>query len=136
VAAANQYLLRTFLGPNGPDLAVLFTQGAVEVPPPNLWKGDHGGADWQSQHIPLVIAGPASGATTSQIPGPIDRHRSTVLSMMDVPHNRMQGLALADAMNAVLRKVSAQRTMGQESSPLVSALERESRLETAARNER
>ncbi len=136
VAAANQYLLRTFLGPNGPDLAVLFTQGAVgSTTAQSTWKGDHGGADWQSQHIPLVIAGPGFRRNyVSKYPARLIDIAPTVLSMMDVPHNRMQGLALADAMKTpAATEVSAQRTMGLVLTPLVSALERESRLETAAR---
>ena len=136
VAEANQYLLHTFLGPNGPDLAVLFTQGAVgSTDAQSTWKGDHGGADWQSQHIPLVISGPGfRRGYVSSYPARLIDIAPTVLSMMDVPHSRMQGLALADAMKApVAADVSAQHTMGLVLTPLVSALERESRLETAAR---
>jgi arylsulfatase A-like enzyme len=127
---ANQYLLRTFNGPNGPDLAVFFRQGAASLPGGQAsWKGDHGGADWESQHLPLVFSGPGvSKGYVSPFPARLIDIAPTVLALVGVPRTGMDGTTLADAIkgsSAAAQRL--QRTKQAEIQPIVSALKAQSR---------
>lgn len=96
---ANQLLLDSFVGPNSPDVVVMFRDGTAGDYTENQWKGDHGGADWESQHIPLIIsgAGVRSGVVSSY-PARLIDVAPTVLSLLGAPWNQMDGTALADAL--------------------------------------
>lgn len=133
--AANQYLLNTFNGPNGPDVVAFFTEEAASLPGGEAgWKGDHGGNSWQSQHIPLVISGPGvRRGYVASYPARLEDIAPTVLTLMGVPPAGMTGLPLADAMqhpSASLRR--AQLTQSTVLRPVVASLQQESRLEVAA----
>lgn len=132
VERANQYLLRTFNGPNGPDLAVFFRQGAASLPGGQAsWKGDHGGADWESQHMPLVLPGPGVRAgTVSPFPARLIDIAPTVLTLMGLPSTGMDGTKLADAIKgSTSADRKAQRARQSELQPLVSALKAQSRID-------
>ena len=134
--AANQYLLRSFNGPNGPDLVVQFTEEAASEPGGQTqWKGDHGGGDWQSQHLPLIFSGPEiRHGYVSSYPARLIDIAPTVLSVLGVPATGMQGIPLADALeSASPRAWAAQRAEGATLHPIVSALQQESRLEAGAK---
>lgn len=134
--SANQYLLQTFDGPNGPDVAVFFTEDSASEPGGQAnWKGDHGGAAWQSQHLRIVIsgAGVKSGVVSSQ-PAPLEDLAPTVLSLLGIQPTGMQGVALADGMSAsTAAERAAEATQGLVLRPVISALKAESRAELAAR---
>ncbi|GAC1635584.1 MAG: hypothetical protein NVS4B2_23180 [Chloroflexota bacterium] len=136
MAAANQYLLHSFAGPNGPDIVALFAEGAGSEPGGQAsWKADHGGASWQAQHIPLVLSGPGirrNHVTSS--PARLMDIAPTALHAMGIPHPGMQGMVLADALAAPPTWATrTQKTANQHLLPVVTALQQESRLETAAR---
>jgi len=99
---ANQHLLQTFNGPNGPDVAVFFTEGAASLPEGQRhWKGDHGGNDWNAQHLPLVFSGPGvRKGFVSDYPARLEDIAPTALSLMGVSHTGMQGMPLADAITS------------------------------------
>jgi arylsulfatase A-like enzyme len=129
---ANQYLLRSFNGPNGPDLAVFFRQGAASLPGGQAgWKGDHGGADWESQHLPLVFSGPGvQQGRVSPFPARLMDVAPTLLALMGVRSTGMDGTVLADAIkgsSAAAQK--RQRTKQTQLQPIVSALEAQSRID-------
>jgi arylsulfatase A-like enzyme len=133
VEAANQYLLHTFAGPTGPDLVVLFDEGTVGVQPgESAWKGDHGGSDWQSQHIPLLIAGPGVRARhVSSFPARLIDIAPTVLALAGGSHASMRGIVLADALHSPLEAdVSAETTLRPQLDSVVGALRTESALES------
>jgi arylsulfatase A-like enzyme len=96
---ANQFLLNSFVGADSPDVVVLFRDGTVGDWAENKWKGDHGGTDWESQHIPLIIsgAGVRSGVVSSY-PAQLIDIAPTVLALLGAPWNQMDGTALADAL--------------------------------------
>jgi hypothetical protein len=135
VEAANQYLLGTFAGPNGPDLVVFFTEGVGSEPGGQAgWKADHGGASWEAQHIPLVLSGLGirSGYVSSH-PARLMDVAPTVLQAMGVPHKGMQGIPLADALKAPPPwTVQWQKTTTRRLMPVVTALQSESQLEQRA----
>ncbi|MGH2447078.1 MAG: alkaline phosphatase family protein [Chloroflexota bacterium] len=58
IEAGNQFLLRTLLNGHEPTVVALLTEYSSATDPADHWRADHGGASWQSQHIPLVISGP------------------------------------------------------------------------------
>ena len=135
VDAANQYLLSTFNGPNGPDVVVIMKEHAMLVAgAESSWKGDHGGAAWNSQHLPLIISGPGvRKGYVSNYPAPLMDIAPTVLSLLNVPSTGMQGTVLADAVTGATAAQSATQTaQGKTLWPVISALKAESRLETKA----
>lgn len=98
--AANQYLLNSFNGPNGPDVAVILREGTSTTPGAQAsWKGNHGGADWEAEHIPLVFFGPGVRAGhTSSAPARLMDIAPTALALMGIPDTGMQGTPLAPAL--------------------------------------
>jgi hypothetical protein len=136
VEAANQYLLSTFNGPNGPDVVVIMKEHAMLVAgAESSWKGDHGGAAWNSQHLPLIISGPGvRKGYVSNYPAPLMDIAPTVLSLLNVPSTGMQGTVLADAVTgASAAQTAAQAAQGRTVWPVITALKAESRLETQAK---
>ncbi len=94
--AAYQYLLDTFAGPLAPDIALSFQENTITRVHNNK-HGEHGGATWGAQAIPLVIAGPGvrSGAR-SQFPARLMDIAPTVLALLGLEPANMDGVPLAD----------------------------------------
>jgi arylsulfatase A-like enzyme len=135
VEAANQYLLGTFNGPNGPDVVVIMKEHAMLVAgAESSWKGDHGGAAWNSQHLPLILSGPGvRKGYVSSFPAPLVDIAPTVLSLLNVPSTGMQGSVLADAVTAsTAAQKSTQTARGRTLWPVILSLKAESHLETRA----
>jgi arylsulfatase A-like enzyme len=135
IEAANQYLLQSFNGPTGPDVVVVFTEGAGCEPGGQAsWKADHGGASWQAQHLPLILSGPGiRSGHTSSYPARLIDVAPTILQLMGASHKGMQGVPLADALLAPPSwTVRWQRTTRKRLMPVVTALQQQSRLELTA----
>jgi arylsulfatase A-like enzyme len=130
--AADRYLLRSFMGPQAPDVVVFLKEGvAAHLAGRRPWRGDHGGADWESQHIPLVISGP--GVRRNAVvhdPVRIIDIAPTSLTLMGVPATGMQGIPAASAFDqpdpAMLR---SWEQVTKETSPLIAGLRREATRE-------
>lgn len=137
VESANQYLLNTFNGPNGPDVVIFFTQDTSSLSSAQAsWKGNHGGGDWESQHIPLIISGPGvrSGYVTAE-PARLEDLAPTALTLMGVAPAGMEGTPLADAMSHPSAALMAQRSgVIRTLVPVVQALRAESAAELASGN--
>jgi arylsulfatase A-like enzyme len=135
VEEANQYLLNSFNGSNAPDVVVLFTEGTGCEPGGQLhWKADHGGTSWEAQHIPLILAGPGvRSGHVSFFPARLIDVAPTVLQLMGASFKGMQGIPLADALNAPPRRtVQGQLAASKRLMPVATALQQESRIELAA----
>lgn len=135
VENANQYLLQTFNGPNGPDIVVSLAEGVgIEPGGQASWKGDHGGLSWQAQHLPLVLSGPGIRANhVSSYPARLIDVAPTLLGLLGASHKGMQGTVLADAlMRPTSVEARKQKALAAHLVPVVQALQRESALETAA----
>ncbi len=131
--AANQLLLDSFEGADSPDVVVMFRDGTAGGYAENKWKGDHGGADWESQHIPLIIsgAGVRQGAT-SAYPARLIDVAPTVLALLGAPWSEMNGTALADALvSPPAGSAIAQAARGPSLSADVRAMSTEARIERA-----
>lgn len=135
IEAANQYLLTSFNGPTAPDVVVLFAEGAGCEPGGQArWKADHGGASWEAQHLPLILSGPGiRSGYTSSYPARLIDVAPTILQLMGASHRGMQGIPLADAMQAPPNSVVRwQKTASKRLLPVVTALQQQSHLEIAA----
>jgi hypothetical protein len=95
---AMQYLLSTFAGPLAPDVSLAFEENTITRWHPNA-HGEHGGATWGAQQVPLIIAGP--GVRTnfrSPFPARLMDVAPTVLALLGIQSGLMDGIALADAL--------------------------------------
>jgi arylsulfatase A-like enzyme len=96
--AAYQYLLRTFAGPLAPDIALTFQEDMICTATPDR-HGEHGGASWGSQRVPLVISGPGFRAgALSQFPARLMDVAPSVLTGLGLSPRGMDGVVMADAL--------------------------------------
>jgi arylsulfatase A-like enzyme len=121
---ANEYLLGTLLDGHQPTVVVLARAGATFANPNTHWKADHGGAGWQSQHIPLVLSGAGirKGFVTGEPAEMIDI-APTVLTDMGVQPTGMEGQVLNEALlHPDPDAWSGRVTEAKVLSPLISAM--------------
>jgi arylsulfatase A-like enzyme len=129
---ANQYLLQSFIGGNAPDVVAFCTEDAAFVTAgAESWKGNHGGAAWGSQHIPLIISGAGvAHGRVSHAPARLEDIAPTALSLFGLSTPGMQGSLLADALARPSQsQIRAQKTLDAALTPVVAALKAESRYE-------
>jgi hypothetical protein len=93
---AYRYLVSTMSGPNGPDIVILLRENA-RTSGFNGMPGRHGGADWASQHITLLLSGPGVKTGTSHHPARLVDMAPTIERLMGIAPNARDGLVLADA---------------------------------------
>jgi arylsulfatase A-like enzyme len=135
VDAAEQYLLKTLLNGHEPTIVVLCRNHATFAPTSTHWKADHGGASWQSQHIPLILAGPGIRAhAVDNQPALLIDVAPTALADMGVAPRGMEGNILTDAL-AVPGRTASRARAGEVRSigPIVDALLAQERYEETHR---
>jgi arylsulfatase A-like enzyme len=115
LVAAYRYLLSTEDGPTGEDIAILLRENARNSGLPQM-LGRHGGADWGSQHITLILSGPGVQTGTSQAPARLADLAPTIERFMGITPDARDGVVLADAFQQpnpadVARQDSLDRTM-------------------------
>jgi predicted AlkP superfamily pyrophosphatase or phosphodiesterase len=93
---AYSYLLSTEAGPNGEDIAILLRENARNSGLPAM-MGRHGGADWGSQHVTLIVSGPGVLPGVSHHPARLADIAPTIERFMGITPNARDGLVLADA---------------------------------------
>jgi len=120
-------LLNTFDQAEAPDIELMYDENTITMTP--LFqqigrKGDHGGASWGAQHIPLVVAGPGIRAGyTSTYPARLVDIAPTVETLMQITPAHQDGVPLADAMLKPPAWATAQQSKrGQRLGPEVDAL--------------
>ncbi|MDQ2743796.1 MAG: alkaline phosphatase family protein [Chloroflexota bacterium] len=91
-----RYLLSTEAGTHGEDIAILLREDARNSGLPQM-MGRHGGADWGSQHITLILSGPGIKAGTSDHPGRLADIAPTIERGMGITPDARDGVVLADA---------------------------------------
>jgi arylsulfatase A-like enzyme len=83
------------------DIVLLYDENTMTLTPSFAKinrKGDHGGATWGAQHIPLVIAGPGvKNGFTSTYPARLTDIAPTVEMALSIQPVRQDGVPLADA---------------------------------------
>jgi arylsulfatase A-like enzyme len=95
-------LLGTLASPGSPDIEVLYDENTITMTP--LFekigrKGDHGGATWGAQHIPLIIKGPnIKQDYVSNYPARLVDVAPTIETLLGARPQHQDGVPLADAM--------------------------------------
>lgn len=124
VEAANQHLLGTLMNGHEPTVVVFGKEGVSFSDPSSHWKADHGGSSWQSQHIPLILAGPGiqQGIITAA-PAELEDVAPTALTAMGVRPAGMGGMVLTDALDSSSgAALQARKVEQQKVGPVVAAL--------------
>jgi predicted AlkP superfamily pyrophosphatase or phosphodiesterase len=137
--AANQYLLSSFLGGNAPDVVVFCSEDTAFVTKgAETWKGNHGGAAWGSQHMPLIISGPGVvSGVISHAPARLEDIAPTVLDLFGIKAMGMQGTVLADALAApTAGERRSQAALTRTLDPVVNSLAAQSQRDIAAETAR
>ncbi|HZS93484.1 MAG TPA: alkaline phosphatase family protein [Chloroflexota bacterium] len=125
---ADAELVATLIDGREPAVVVLTREGQTFSSPSYGWKGDHGGASWQSQHIPLVIAGPGIRQGVVSHPARLEDVAPTVLAAMGVKPVGMDGTILTEALlNAPRREERARRRAIELTAPIVDGLKAQER---------
>jgi len=124
VNAANLDLLGTLLNGHQPAIVAFATNHATFAGPTTHWKADHGGGGWQSQHIPLVLAGPGiRGGVVTAEPAQLIDVAPTVLTDMGVAPTGMEGHILTEALGVAVPPAQQQRAAeAGQIGPVVDAL--------------
>jgi arylsulfatase A-like enzyme len=91
-----EYLLSTDAGPTGPDIAILLRENARNSGMPEM-PGRHGGADWGSQHVTLILSGPGVKIGASNAPARLVDIAPTIERFMGMTPEARDGHVLADA---------------------------------------
>lgn len=129
-AGALQNLVDTTAGQHGPDLWVVFQENFTAAPRnvSGQWRGTHGGATWQAQHIPLILAGPAiRRGVRSSFPARSIDIAPTMEALLGLPPIQRPGVILADALtNPTSPQVAAQEHVSAGLQADVSALQEQS----------
>jgi hypothetical protein len=125
VEEAHQFLLKTLLNGHQPNLVLFANRGNTFASPDTHWLADHGGANWESQHIPLIMAGPGiHGGLISGAPVQLEDIAPTVLADMRVSPVGMEGKILTDALRgpSTPAEVRARVAEIRQLTPLTGAL--------------
>ena len=136
---ANQNLLSSFLGGNAPNVVAFCAEDSGFVTKgAETWKGNHGGAAWGSQHIPLIISGPGVvSSVTSHAPARLEDIAPTALALFGINATNMQGTVLADALaTPSAPQKRTQAGLSQTLQPGVQALADQSQRDLAAQAKR
>lgn len=122
--SANQMLLRAMINGHEPDVVVFAANGATFTSPDSHWKGDHGGNQWASQHIPLVLSGPGiRSGVVSHDPVQLEDVAPTVLADLGVRPTGMSGHVLTEALiSPSSARLKARRAEVRGIAPMVRAL--------------
>lgn len=127
---AYQYLLNTFAGANSPHV-VLFLKENTGIQGRNQtnWQGDHGGATWNTQHIPLIFAGAGVRHDVhSSYPATIYDVAPTILTLLGASPRGMDGIPLNNALAAPSASLATQQlAQGEKLTPFVQALRTQSK---------
>lgn len=135
VQQAYQDLLQTQNVTEAPDIILFFDENTITMTP-SLFKagreGDHGGATWGAQHIPLILEGPGiRTGYTSTYPARLVDIAPTVETLLGATPQNQDGVPLADSMTgASMVDIRAQQGIETRLSEDVSALSRNAALQS------
>jgi arylsulfatase A-like enzyme len=130
VVGALKDLVNTTAGLHGPDVWML-TREHYTSHPQNValtWKGTHGGATWEVQHVPFIMAGPDIRAERhSAFPARAIDIAPTIERLLGLPYMKRTGVVLADALTQpTVREVQAQERISPRLTADVEALQMQS----------
>ncbi|HEX6509661.1 MAG TPA: alkaline phosphatase family protein, partial [Chloroflexota bacterium] len=109
LVAAYRYLMETEAGPTGEGIAILFRENARRSGLKAM-TGRHGGADWASQQVTLLLSGPGVRHGVSHHPARLVDLTPTIERFMGITPDARDGVVLADAFTTPSRTdVATQR---------------------------
>ena len=137
VTQAYSDLLASFNSSESADILLLYDENTITMTPTFQRigrKGDHGGATWGAQHIPLVLAGPGvRQGYTSQYPARLVDIAPTLETLLGIRPEHQDGVPLADAMlQAPAWAVAAQNRVSAQQWADVTELQREAASQPTA----
>ncbi|HEX6509044.1 MAG TPA: hypothetical protein VF221_15555, partial [Chloroflexota bacterium] len=137
VAQAQIDLLSTLNVAESPDIVLIYDENTITMTPTFLKvgrKGDHGGATWGAQHIPLIINGPRiKKGLVSRFPARLVDIAPTLESLLETYPDRQDGIPLADAIrNPPKGSPAEQKKLAPRLTLDVQALEQEATLHATA----
>ncbi|HEX8917041.1 MAG TPA: alkaline phosphatase family protein [Chloroflexota bacterium] len=136
ISAAYGYLLNTLLNGHQPSVVAFARSWATFSSSATHWKADHGGATWQSQHIPLIFSGPGirKGAVVGG-PAQLDDVAPTLLQDMGVNPAGMEGHVLTDALaSSSAADQQARNAEIKGLTPIIQSLAAQQKRDQAARH--
>ena len=133
-----RYLLDTFAGENSPDIELLLAENCHidwTMFDGKRFFGQHDSTSWLQQHNFLLIAGPgARQGFVSESPARLVDIAPTVLTLLGIRPERMDGIVLSDALESpTTTQLHTQITVNSELMPLVDALRAQSEADLKAR---
>lgn len=133
VAKTQIALLSTLNVAESPDIELVYDENTITMTPGFVKsgrKGDHGGASWGAQHIPLIISGPRiKKGLVSTFPARLIDIAPTVEALLETYPQHQDGIPLADAiLNPPAGSPALQASRGVALRAEVGALESEAAL--------
>jgi arylsulfatase A-like enzyme len=133
VVNADTDLLSTLNVAESPDIVLIYDENTITMTPGFIKsgrKGDHGGATWGAQHIPLILAGPRiKQGYVSTFPARLIDIAPTVEALLETYPQHQDGIPLADAIvNPPAGAAAEQAKIAPRLRADVGALEQEAAL--------
>jgi arylsulfatase A-like enzyme len=129
VESAYQFLLGTLVSPSAPQVVMFLAENtSITGRNETNWRGDHGGASWNAEHIPLILSGPGvRQGIHSSYPATIYDIAPTILALSQAPWTGMDGMPLYDAFTAPdVAGAAAQAALDPQRQSMVAALKLQS----------
>jgi predicted AlkP superfamily pyrophosphatase or phosphodiesterase len=128
-----RYLTSTYASEKSPDVFLIIAENWRQDS--TTFKGSHDTVTWLTQHIPLIISGPGvRKGVVLDSPARLVDIAPTVLALMGIEPEHMDGIILADAIaSSTPQQVQSQQKVNQELAPLAAALKARSEADLAAK---
>ena len=129
-----RYLMSTYASDMSPDVVLILAENGGFGSDPLGTHGFHRSITWLLQHVPLIISGPGvKQGVVLDSPARIVDIAPTVLTLMRIEPEGMDGIVLADALESPTPgQVETQQQVTAELAPLQIALEARSNADLAA----
>ncbi len=133
---AYRYLLSTWASEKSPDIELITAENwhiDFKTIRGKTFVGNHDSATWLQQHVPLLIAGPGvKKGTVSNSPARLVDIAPTVLTLLGITPENMDGIILADALQTPRAEhTQKQNELNAELLPLIKALKAQSNTDIA-----
>jgi arylsulfatase A-like enzyme len=128
-----RYLTSTYASQKSPDVFLIIAENWRQDS--TTFKGSHDTATWLNQHIPLIISGPGvRKGVVLDSPARLVDIAPTVLALMGITPEHMDGIVLADALSLpTQQQLQSQQKVTQELVPLAAALKARSEADLTAK---
>ncbi len=136
---AYRYLLSTWVSEKSPDIELITAENwhvDFKTERGKTFYGNHDSATWLQQNIVMIIAGPGvRKGITSDSPARLVDVAPTILTLLGISPDKMDGITLADALQIPSSsQVHAQSKLNEELKPLIEALKLQSTSDLADLN--